>query len=80
MWECFKADIVADDITELENNLLSLLLFDRSSRKNIIWTTKNLLRFYLMSQIVFAGGLVLCGQILRCFGVHFIEAGIIISL
>ena len=39
MWECFKVDIV-EDILELENNLLSLLLFDRSSRKNIIWTTK----------------------------------------
>ena len=79
MWECFKADIV-EDILELENNLLSLLLFDRSSRKNIIWTTKNLLRFYLMSQIVFAGGFALCRQILRCFGVHFIEAGVFIFL
>lgn len=71
MWECFKANIVADDITELENNLLSLLLFDRSSRKNIIWTTKNLLLFYLMSQIE--------KQEVLCYADRFCAASVFIS-
>ena len=39
MLEQFLADILEDDIMELEQNLLSILLFDRSARRNIIWAT-----------------------------------------
>ena len=37
MLEQFDIDILEDDLQQTENSLLSILLFDRSSRKNIIW-------------------------------------------
>lgn len=39
MLELFSTDIIEDDIMLLEQSLLSILLFDRSTRRNIIWGT-----------------------------------------
>lgn len=39
MLEMFVTDIVEDDLLRLEKHLLDILLFDRSSRRNIIWAT-----------------------------------------
>ena len=39
MPERFLADILKDDIMKLEHSLLSILLFDRSARRNMIWAT-----------------------------------------
>lgn len=41
MLEQFPIDIIEDDIIQLERKLLSILLFDRSTRKNIIWATED---------------------------------------
>lgn len=35
----FTLDVVEEDIQQYEPALLAALLFDRSSRKNIIWAT-----------------------------------------
>ena len=39
MLETFATDIVEDEIVQLERSLLDILLFDRNTRKNIIWAT-----------------------------------------
>ena len=39
MLEQFAVDILEDEIMHLEHGLLSILLFDRSARRNIIWAT-----------------------------------------
>lgn len=39
MLEMFVSDIVEDDLLQLENRILRILLFDRSTRRNIIWAT-----------------------------------------
>lgn len=39
MLEQFALDIIENDIVQLEQGLLGILLFDRSTRKNIIWAT-----------------------------------------
>lgn len=41
MFELFVADVVEDDLLQLEKHILDILLFDRSSRRNIIWATEN---------------------------------------
>ena len=35
------SDIITNDITKLNIDLLAILLFDRTSRKNIIWGTND---------------------------------------
>lgn len=37
MLEQFDVDIIEDDLLQLEKHILDILLFDRSTRKNIIW-------------------------------------------
>lgn len=39
MLEMFVSDIVEDDLLQLEKSILRILLFDRSTRRNIIWAT-----------------------------------------
>ncbi len=39
MLETFATDVIEDDIMQLERSLLDVLLFDRATRKNIIWAT-----------------------------------------
>ena len=39
MLKWINADIVEDDLVDMEQKLLCILLMDRSSRKNIIWAT-----------------------------------------
>ncbi len=39
MLEIFVSDIVENDLLQLENSILTILLFDRTSRRNIIWAT-----------------------------------------
>ena len=39
MLEMFVSDIVEDDLLQLENRILRILLFDRSTRRCIIWAT-----------------------------------------
>ena len=39
MLEQFLTNILEDDIMELEQSLLGILLFDRNTRRNIIWAT-----------------------------------------
>ena len=39
MLETFATNIVEDELLQLERSLLDILLFDRSTRKNIIWAT-----------------------------------------
>ena len=37
MLELFDVDIIEDELLQLEKHILDILLFDRSTRKNIIW-------------------------------------------
>lgn len=39
MLELFDVDIIENDLLQMEKSILSILLFDRSTRKNIIWAT-----------------------------------------
>lgn len=39
MLEMFVSDIVENDLLQLEKSILTILLFDRTSRRNIIWAT-----------------------------------------
>lgn len=39
MLEMFSADVIEDDLVKLEKSILGILLFDRSTRRNIIWAT-----------------------------------------
>lgn len=41
MLETFAGDIMNNDIVQFEQSLLNILLFDRSTRKNIIWATED---------------------------------------
>lgn len=39
MLELFGVDTIEDKLVQMENSILNILLFDRSTRKNIIWAT-----------------------------------------
>ena len=39
MLEMFVSDIVENDLLQLEKSILTILLFDRTSSRNIIWAT-----------------------------------------
>ena len=39
MFEIFNTDVIENDLLQMEKNILNILLFDRSTRRNIIWAT-----------------------------------------